>query len=77
MQQRDGIWSTTVEVTATSHADLIKREAAVRRLLAKLDKEPGKPRRSRGESALYQRSRDGMWVGQGDLEPGPDRDRRK
>ena len=77
MQQRDGIWSTTVEVTAASHADLIKREAAVRRLLAKLDKDPAKPRRSRGEGALYKRSRDGMWVGQVDLEPGPDGDRRK
>lgn len=74
---RDGVWRESVEVTAPSEADLIKRVAAVLRLLKKLDKEPTKPRRGIGEGALYKRSRDGMWVGQVDLPRGPDGKRRK
>lgn len=74
---REGIYRTSVTVTGSGHADLLKRVAAVERLLAKLDKEKPKARRASGEGALFQRERDGMWVGQVELERGPDGGRRK
>jgi len=77
MEQRDGLWRANVEVTAGKQADLIKRVTAVERLLKKLDAEKPKPRRGRGEGALYKRNRDGMWVGQVELPKGPDGKRRK
>ncbi|WP_454199504.1 tyrosine-type recombinase/integrase [Nocardia sp. Marseille-Q1738] len=77
MEQRNGIWRETLEVTAESQADLIKRLAAVERLLKKMAVEKPKPRRARGEGALYKRNRDGMWVGQIELPKGPDGKRRK
>lgn len=64
-------------MTAGSQADLIKRVAAVKRLLKKLDEEKPKPRRARGEGALFKRAEDGMWVGQIELPKGPDGKRRK
>lgn len=77
MEQRDGLWRVNIEITAGKQADLIKRVASVQRLLKKLDAEKPKPRRGRGEGALYKRNRDGMWVGQIDLPKGPDGKRRK
>lgn len=77
MEQVDGTWRASVEVTADSQAALIKRVAAVERLLKKLDAEKPKARRARGEGALYKRNRDGMWVGQIELPPGPDGKRSK
>lgn len=77
MEQRDGKWRATVEITADKQADLIKRVSAVHRLMKKMDKEPQKPRRDRGEGTLYKRNRDGMWVGQVELARGPDGKRRK
>ncbi|PKV80848.1 tyrosine-type recombinase/integrase [Nocardia fluminea] len=74
---RDGLWRRTVEVTAEGQADLIKKVAAVERLLKKLAAEKPKPRRARGEGALYFRQRDGMWVGQIELPRGPDGKRQK
>ena len=76
-EERDGVWITTVEVTAPSHAELIRRTAAVERQLKKFAAEKPKPRRARGEGALYRRARDGMWVGQIELEKSPDGKRRK
>lgn len=77
VEQRNGRWQQTVEVTAPTEADLIKRVAAVDRLLKKLDKQKPKPRRPKGEGALYKRESDGMWVGQIDLPKGPDGKRLK
>ncbi len=76
MEQRDGIWRESVEVTAPSQAELIKRLAAVKRLLKKADAEKPKPRRARGEGTLHKRA-DGMWVGYIELPKGPDGKRRK
>ncbi|WP_040815110.1 tyrosine-type recombinase/integrase [Nocardia concava] len=76
MEQRDGIWSETLEVTATSQADLIKRLAAVQRVLKKMDAAPKKARRARGEGTIFRRA-DGMVVGQIDLPRGPDGKRNK
>lgn len=75
--QRDGIWRRSVEVTAPGHAELIKRVAAVERLLKKMAAEKPKPRRARGEGALSKRGQDGLWVGQIELPKGPDGKRRK
>ncbi|WP_324189175.1 tyrosine-type recombinase/integrase [Nocardia otitidiscaviarum] len=76
MEQRDDVWTTSVEITADSKAALIKKTAAVNRLLKQLDKERVKPRRAKGEGGLFKRA-DGMWVGRVDLPPGPDGKRRR
>lgn len=76
-QDGDGIWYAVVRVTGTQPADVIKRVSAVERMLKKMATEKPKPRRARGEGTLYQRSRDGMWVGQIELEPAPDGSRQK
>lgn len=77
MEKRDGIWCENVTVTAESRADLIKRLAAITRLIKKFDADKPKPRRARGEGALYKRNSDGMWVGQIELPKGPDGKRAK
>ncbi|MFF0546898.1 tyrosine-type recombinase/integrase [Nocardia thailandica] len=78
MEQRgDGLWRAVIEITAERPADLIAKEAAVRRLLRKLDAEKPKPRRAAGEGSLYQRRRDGMWVGRIELPPSPAGERQR
>lgn len=75
MQERDGIWSTSIEIAAPGQAELIKRVATIQRILRKLDGEKSKPRRARGEGALFKRG-DGLWVGRVELDRGPDGMRR-
>lgn len=76
-QAGDGVWRTTIEVTADQPADLIKRVAAVQRLLKKMAAEKPRPRRARGEGTLFPRGEDGLYVIQVDLPRGPDGKRRK
>ncbi|WP_327100037.1 site-specific integrase [Nocardia vinacea] len=76
MELRDGQWIASVEVTAETKADLIKRVAAVKRTLKQIDKERERARREKGEGGLYKRG-DGMWVGRVELPPGPDGKRRR
>ncbi|MFC9892146.1 tyrosine-type recombinase/integrase [Nocardia sp. NPDC127579] len=76
IQLSDGIWTASVNLTAESKADLIKKVAAVERLVKKLDKETAGRRRAKGEGALFKRA-DGMWVGQIELEADPDGTRRR
>ncbi|WP_433597899.1 tyrosine-type recombinase/integrase [Nocardia sp. CA-135953] len=77
MELRDGQWIASVEVTAETKADLIKRVAAVKRTLKQIDKERDRARRAKGEGGLYQRKDDQMWTGRVELPPGPDGKRRR
>ncbi|MFE3698618.1 tyrosine-type recombinase/integrase [Nocardia tengchongensis] len=63
-------------ITADTKAALTKKVAAVNRMLKKLAKEDGKPRREKGEGALFKRG-DGIWVGRVELPPGSDGIRRR
>lgn len=71
MQQRDGEWVASVEITADTKAELIRRRAAVDRLIKQLAKAKPKPRREKGEGGLFKRA-DGMWIGRVELPPRPD-----
>ena len=77
MEQRDGHWVETIEITADTKTDLTKRVSAVKRALKQIDKERDRARRAKGEGGLYQRREDGMWVGRLELPPGPDGKRRR
>ncbi|WP_280187040.1 MULTISPECIES: tyrosine-type recombinase/integrase [Nocardia] len=77
MEQRDGRWRTTVEVTAPTQTDLRKRVAAVNRVLAKAEKEKKPPRRKNGEGTIFTRGQDGIVGGQVELPRGPDGKRRR
>lgn len=76
-QSGDGIWRTTIEVTADQPAELIKRVAALERLLKKMAAKKPKPRRARGEGTCFPRGEDGLYVVQIELPRGPDGKRRK
>lgn len=77
MDVRDGIWTTTMEISAESQAALIKKVAAIKRLSQKMDKEKPGRRRARGEGSIYTRGEDGMIVGRLELGRGPDGKRQR
>lgn len=66
----DGQWVETIEIVADSKAALGKRTAAVRQVLRKLDREPTRRRRAKGEGTVHQRA-DGLWVGRIELPATP------
>jgi integrase len=76
MQQRDGKWVASVEITADTKGELIRKIAAVERLIKQLTKSKPKPRREKGEGALFKRS-DGIWIGRVELPPLPDGSKRR
>ncbi|PPJ31866.1 hypothetical protein C5E45_32775 [Nocardia nova] len=76
MEARDGIWTTSIEISAESKAALIKKVAAIKRLSQKIDKEKERRRRAQGEGSIYTRG-DGMVVGRLELERHADGKRRR